>query len=89
MLLSMLMLLYVDDLVLLAPSRSDLTTALEELERITRRLCSAGQVFRSLKANMFSSSTESGSWGTQPASLMMSWSSSCFLRTPSRATLGQ
>ena len=70
MLLSMLMLLYVDDLVLLAPSRSDLTTALEELERITRRLCSAGQVFRSLKANMFSSSTESGSWGTQPASVM-------------------
>ena len=36
MLLSMLMLLYVDDLVLLAPSRSDLTTALEELERIMR-----------------------------------------------------
>ena len=35
-LLSMLMLLYVDDLVLLAPSRSDLKTALEELERITR-----------------------------------------------------
>ena len=33
----MLMLLYVDDLVLLAPSRSDLTTALEELERITRK----------------------------------------------------
>ena len=32
--------------------------------------------------------TESGGWGTQPASLMMSWSSSCFLRTPSRATLG-
>ena len=30
MLLSMLMLLYVDDLVLLAPSRSDLTTALED-----------------------------------------------------------
>ena len=30
------MLLYADDLVLLAPSRSDLTTALEELERITR-----------------------------------------------------
>ena len=28
----MLMLLYADDLVLLAPSRSDLTTALEELE---------------------------------------------------------
>jgi len=114
-LLSMLMLLYADDLVLLAPSRSDLTTALEELERITRkwgmvvnypkteavvfgmpaataaaatiqvgsnsvavkpqfkyvgsivqadggqdrelqrRLCSAGQVFRSLKANLFSS----------------------------------
>ena len=35
-LLSMLMLLYADDLVLLAPSRSDLKTALEELERITR-----------------------------------------------------
>ena len=33
-LLSMLMLLYADDLVLLAPSRSDLKTALEELERI-------------------------------------------------------
>ena len=33
----MLMLLYADDLVLLAPSRSDLTTALEELERITRK----------------------------------------------------
>ena len=31
------MLLYADDLVLLAPSRSDLTTALEELERITRK----------------------------------------------------
>ena len=30
------LLLYADDLVLLAPSRSDLTTALEELERITR-----------------------------------------------------
>ena len=27
-------------------------------------------------------------WLGQPASLMMSWSSSCFLRTPSRATLG-
>ena len=35
-LLSMLMLLYTDDLVLLAPSRSDLKTALKELERITR-----------------------------------------------------
>ena len=34
-LLRMLMLLYADDLVLLAPSRSDLT--LEELERITRK----------------------------------------------------
>ena len=116
-LLNMLMLLYDDDRVLLAPSRSDLKTALEELERMTRewgmvvnypkteavvfglpaattaaaaatiqvgsnsvavkpqfkyvgsivqadggqdkelqrRLCSAGQVFRSLKANLFSS----------------------------------
>ena len=115
-LLNMLMLLYADDLVLLAPSRPDLKTALEELERITRkwgmavnypkteamvfglpaatataattiqvgsnsvavkpqfkyvgsimqadgghdkelqrRLCSAGQVFRSLKATLFSS----------------------------------
>ena len=35
-LLSMSMLLYADDLVLLAPSRSDLKTALKELERITR-----------------------------------------------------
>ena len=33
----LMMLLYADDLVLLAPSRSDLTTALEELERITRK----------------------------------------------------
>ena len=32
----MLKLLYADDLVLLAPSRSDLKTALEDLERITR-----------------------------------------------------
>ena len=35
-LLSMLMLLYRDDLVLLAHNRSDLKTALEELERITK-----------------------------------------------------
>ena len=35
-LLSMLMLLYAEDLGLLAPGRSDLKTALEELERITR-----------------------------------------------------
>ena len=40
-LLSMLMLLYANDLVLLAPNSSDLKTALEELERVARMWCMA------------------------------------------------